>query len=118
MQPHAPSPPSRAAMHPYAASPLPCCAVVSLQVRQFEASRAEFKRLSSAAFLDALCAEFVRLEGVYRGELLQVGWGMCISAHVRRWGQGVCCKESVRLQSACSGDRCCAQGDVRRCIGK
>ncbi|KAG2495312.1 hypothetical protein HYH03_006584 [Edaphochlamys debaryana] len=39
------------------------------QARAFEVARAEFKRLSSAVFLDALCGEFARMEGAYR-ELL------------------------------------------------
>jgi hypothetical protein len=42
------------------------------QVRAFEASRAEFRRLSSAAFLDALCGEYARLEGALRALLPEV----------------------------------------------
>lgn len=44
----------------------------ALQVRAFEAQRAEFRRISSAAFLDALCAEWVRVEAVLRDVLPEV----------------------------------------------
>ncbi|GIL77114.1 hypothetical protein Vretifemale_6670, partial [Volvox reticuliferus] len=36
------------------------------QVRQFEMGRGEFKRISSAVFLDAMCGEYARMENVFR----------------------------------------------------
>ncbi|EFJ45415.1 hypothetical protein VOLCADRAFT_94255 [Volvox carteri f. nagariensis] len=36
------------------------------QVRQFELGRGEFKRISSAVFLDALCGEYARMESIFR----------------------------------------------------
>ncbi|GFR42106.1 hypothetical protein Agub_g2949, partial [Astrephomene gubernaculifera] len=42
------------------------------QVRQFEMGRAEFKRVSSAVFLDALCGEYARMEVVFREVLPEI----------------------------------------------
>lgn len=48
--------------------PLP----LPLQVRGFEAARAEFRRISGPVFLDALCGEWLRVEAVYREVLPKV----------------------------------------------
>ncbi|KXZ43387.1 hypothetical protein GPECTOR_92g610 [Gonium pectorale] len=54
------------------AEPITTLELDSYFVRQFEAGRAEFRRISSSVFLEALCGELARMEAAFREVLPEI----------------------------------------------